>query len=129
MYTFVPNKSSGQLLDISPKNFIFFFFLISECSYIEVLNVLILGSIFTGSVSVSAFAFLVGIPIAIKSSAIGLKNCAITAAIKKYKSIIKKKKKKHEEIVLLAKSKLNRIEVLLSKALIDFSQDEFILMC
>ena len=64
-----------------------------------------------------------------KSSAIGLKNCAITAAIKKYKSIIKKKKKKHEEIVLLAKSKLNRIEVLLSKALIDFSQDEFILMC
>ena len=30
------------------------------------------------------------------SSAIGLKTCAITGVIKKYKSIIKKKKKKHD---------------------------------
>ena len=39
-----------------------------------------------------------------------------------------KKKKKHYKIVLLAKSKLNRIEILISKALIDsnISQDEFI---
>ena len=44
-------------------------------------------------------------------------------------SIIKKKKK-HNKIVLLAKSKLNSIEVLISKALIDsnISQDEFILL-
>ena len=41
----------------------------------------------------------------------GLKICTITAEIKNYKSIIKKKKKKHDKIVLLAKSKLNRIEV------------------
>ena len=41
----------------------------------------------------------------------------IAAGIKKYKSIIKKKKKKHDKIVLLAKSKLNGIEVLISKAL------------
>ena len=39
----------------------------------------------------STFATLVGIPIGTTSSAIGLKICAITAAIKKYKSIIKKK--------------------------------------
>ena len=39
--------------------------------------------------------------------------------IKKYKSIIKKKKKKHDEIILLAKSKLNCIEVLISEALIN----------
>ena len=39
--------------------------------------------------------------------------------IKKYKSIIKKKKKKHDEIILLAKSKLNSMEVLISEALID----------
>ena len=49
------------------------------------------------------------IPIEITSSAIGLNVCAITAGIKKYKSIIKKKKKKHDRIVLLAKSKLNSI--------------------
>ena len=48
------------------------------------------------------------------SSAIGLKNYAITAAIKKYKSMLKKKKNKHDKIVLLGKSKLNSIEVLIS---------------
>ena len=53
------------------------------------------------------------------SSALRLKICAITAAIEKYKSAIKKKKKKHDKIVLLAKSKLNSIEVLISKVLID----------
>ena len=39
--------------------------------------------------------------------------------IKKYKSIITKKIKKHDKIVLLAKSNLNSIEVLISKALIN----------
>ena len=44
-------------------------------------------------------------------------------------SIIKKNKKNHEKIVLLGKSKLNSIDVLISKALIDsnISHDEFIL--
>ena len=73
---------------------------------------------------------MVGIPIGITSSAIELKICAITAGIKKYKSIIKKKKKNHDKIVLLAKSKLNSIEVLISKALGDsvISHDEFLLI-
>ena len=59
-----------------------------------------------------------------------MKICIITTRIKKYKSIIKKKKKKHDKIVLLAKSKLNSIEVLISKALIDsnISHDEFVLI-
>ena len=97
-------------------------------NYIE--HFLILASTITGCVSISAFASLIGIPIGITSSAIGLKICAITAGIKKYKSIIKKKKKKHDKIVLLAKSKLNSIEVLISKALIDsvISHDEFVLI-
>ena len=87
-------------------------------------------STMTGCVSISAFVSLVGIPIGITKSAIGSKICAITAGIKKYKSIIKKKKKKHDKIVLLAKSKLNSIEVLISKALIDsnISHDEFVLI-
>ena len=97
-------------------------------NYIE--HFLILASTITGCVSISAFASLIGIPIGITSSAIGLKICAITAGIKKYKSIIKKKKKKHDKIVLLAKSKLNSIEVLISKALIDsnISHHEFVLI-
>ena len=65
----------------------------------------------------------------------GLKVCAITAEIKKYKSIIKRKKKKHvvflasiNKVVFLAKSKLNRIEFSISKSLIDssISHDEFV---
>ena len=58
------------------------------------------------------------------------KICAITAGIKKYKSIIKKKKTKHDKIVLLAKSKLNSIEVLISKVSIDsnISHDIFVLI-
>ena len=36
LYTFVPNKSFSQLLDISPKNFIFLKTFKSEFSYIEV---------------------------------------------------------------------------------------------
>ena len=50
-------------------------------NYIE--QVLILGSAITGCDSISAFASLVGIPIGITSSAIGLNIFAITAAIKK----------------------------------------------
>ena len=36
LYTFNPNKSFGQLLDISPKHFIFLRTFDSEFSYIEV---------------------------------------------------------------------------------------------
>ena len=70
-----------------------------------------MASTVTGSVSVSAFAALVGISVGITSSAVGIKICAITAGIKRYKSIIKKKKKKHDKIVLLAKTNLNSIVV------------------
>ena len=47
-----------------------------------------------------------------------------------YQSIIKKKKKKHGKIVLLAKSELNRIEVSVSKVLLDsnISYNEFVLI-
>ena len=36
LYTFVPNKLFDQLLDISPKSFIFLKIFNSECFYIEV---------------------------------------------------------------------------------------------
>ena len=55
----------------------------------------------------------------ITSSAVEIKTCAITAGIKKCKSIIKKNKKKHDELVLLGKDKLNTIKVLISKSLFD----------
>ena len=80
---------------------------------------LIFISAVSGFVSISAFSSLVGVPIGIKSSAVALKICAITTGIKKYYSIIKKKRKKQDKIVLLAKTKLNAIKILISKALIN----------
>ena len=62
------------------------------------------------------------------SSAIGLKTFAITAGIKKYKSIIKKKKKKHDKIELLAKSKSNSIKVLKASIDLNINHDEFLLV-
>ena len=60
-------------------------------NYIE--HFLTMASTITGCISISVFTSLIGIPIGITSSAIGLKICAITTGIKKYKSLIKKKKK------------------------------------
>ena len=103
----------------------------TNLNYIK--HFLILTSIITECISISAFAPLLGFPIGITSSGIGLKICAIVVAIKMYKLIIKKKKEKHDKIALLSKSKLNSTEILISKALIDsvISHDELlnILVC
>ena len=94
-------------------------------NYIEHFHILV--SPVNGCISSSVLAPLFGIPVGITTSAIGLKMCSITAGMKKYKSIIKKKKKKHDKIVSLAKAKLNNIEVLIRKTLIDLNinHDEF----
>ena len=49
-------------------------------NYIE--HLLILFSAVGGCLSISAFAFLVGIPLGITSSAIGLKTCVTATEIK-----------------------------------------------
>ena len=100
----------------------------TSLNYIE--HFLILAFKIAGCIPISAFTSLIGIPIALTSSSIGLKISEIAAGIIKYKSIIKKKRKKHDKIVLLAIYKLNSVEVLISKALIDsgISHDEFVLI-
>ena len=71
------------------------------CKYLNyVEHLIILVSTVTDCVSISAFASLVWVPVGITSSAIGIKICATTGEIKKYKSVIKKKKKKHDKMVL-----------------------------
>ena len=93
-----------------------------SCDYDYIEHFLILASTIAGCISISAFTSLVGITIGITSSEMELKICA-------RKLIIKKKKKKHNKVVLLAKSKLNNIEVLISKVLINssVSHDEIVL--
>ena len=97
-------------------------------NYIE--DLLVLISTVSGCVSICNFAPLVGFPIGIPNSAIGLKICVIPAEIKRYKSIIKKKKKKHEKILSLAESKLNSVEDSIFTALINsnIGDDVFVLI-
>ena len=98
------------------------------CKYLNYEHLLILISAVTGCVSIYGFASLFCVPVGIKSSAVGIKICAITSGIKKYHPIVKEKKKKHDKTVLLGKDKLNTIEVLISRALIVsyISHDEFV---
>ena len=60
-------------------------------------HLLVAISTINGCVFTSAFASLVGIPVGITSSVIGLKICVIIQRIKNYKSIIKTQK---EEMII-----------------------------
>ena len=72
------------------------------CKYVNyVEDFLILSLTITGCVSISAFASLFCVSVGIRSSAVEINICAVTAWIKNYKSMTKKKKKKHDKIVLL----------------------------
>ena len=75
---------------------------------------MVVATIITGCISISALASLVCVSVGITSSAVRIKICAITARIKKCKSIIKKKKNKNDKIMLLGRDKLNTVEVLIS---------------
>ena len=88
----------------------------SILNYFELFLVFV--SAVSGCVSISAFALLVIVIVGIANSPVGLKIFAITAGIKKCKSIIKKNTKKLDKIVLLGKVKLDTIKVLISKVLI-----------
>ena len=94
-------------------------------NYIE--HSLAIISAITGRASISAFASLVGILIGITTLVIGLKICVIVARIKNCKSRNRKNKRNHDKIVLLAKSKLNSIEVLIYKDS-NIIHDEFVLI-
>ena len=100
------------------------------CKYLNyIVKLLILASRITGCVLISAIVSLVAILTGTITSAVGLEICVFTAGIKKRKSIFKKKrKKKYNEVVLLGKTKLNTIQILVSRGLTDsyISHDEFL---
>ena len=101
----------------------------NTCKYLHcVEHLLILAATIFCCILISVFALLLAIRVGITSSAIGIKSFVITVGIKMYKSIIRKKKKKQDKIVSLGKDKVNTIEVLISKALIDsyISHDKFV---
>ena len=82
----------------------------------------------TGGISICSFTSVAGSPVGIESASFTLIFSLTTGIVKKVLSTTRNKKKKHEKIFMLAKSKLNSIETLISQALIDMeiSREEFV---
>ena len=80
-----------------------------------------------GTLSIASHATIVGIPLGIAGASLTLIFTVTTGVVQKLLNITRKKKKKHNEIIALARSKLNIIETLISRALtdLDISHEEF----
>ena len=79
---------------------------------------LIVLSVTSGGVSIASFAPVIGAPIGITSASLSLAFSLCTGLLKKLLKATRNKKKKHNKIVMLARSKLNSIEIKISEALI-----------
>ena len=99
---------------------------VTTFDYID--KILIVLSATTGGVSIISFTSIIGAPAGIASASLTLIFSLTTGIVKKLLNITRNKKKKHDKILMLAKSKLNSIETLISQALIDLdiSHEEFI---
>ena len=99
---------------------------VAAFDYID--QALIVLSATSGGVSIISFTSIIGAPVGIASASFTLIFSLTTGIVKKLLNITRNKKKKHDKILMLAKSKLNSIETLISQALIDMdiSHEEFI---
>ena len=88
---------------------------------------LIVLSATTGGVSIISFTSFFGALVGIASASFTLIFSLTTGIVKKLLNITRNKKKKHDKILMLAKSKLDSIETLVSQAFIDMeiSHEEF----
>ena len=91
-------------------------------------KILIVLSATSRGASIISFTSIVGAPIGIASASLTLTFSLTTGIVKKTQNITRNKKKKHDKILMLAKSRLNRIETLIAQTLIDMdiSHEEFI---
>ena len=90
---------------------------IASFNYFE--KSLILLSTASGSISIASFATVIGVPIAIAIASFSFAFSITTETVKKLLKTTQNKKEKHNKIVLLARSKLNSIEIKISEALIN----------
>ena len=84
----------------------------------------------SGSTSMALFARVIGTPVGIASTSLSLPFSLSTGLVKKLLKTTRNKKKKHNKTVMLAKSKLNRIESKISEALINYqiSHEDFMII-
>ena len=99
---------------------------VAAFDYID--KILIALSATTRGMSICSFTSVVGAPVRIASASLTLMFSLTTGIAKKLLSTTRNKKKKHDKTFMLAKSKLNSIETLVSQTLIDMeiSHEEFI---
>ena len=90
-------------------------------------KILIILSATSGGVSAMSFISIVRVPVGIAGASFTLIFSIAKGIIKILLKITRNKKKIHDKILMLAKSKLNSIEKLISKALndMDISHEEF----
>ena len=79
----------------------------------------IILSVTAGIISIASFTTVIGAPVGIASASFSLAFSISTGIIKKLLKTTTNKKKKHNKIVMLARSKINRIERKISEALIN----------
>ena len=98
---------------------------IAAFDYIE--KALIVLSTTSGGIYIISFTNVIGIPAGVISASLTLVFSLTTEIINKLLKETRRKKKKHSKIIMLAKSKLNSVESLISQALIDLeiSHEEF----
>ena len=99
---------------------------VTAFDYID--KVLIVLSATSSRVSIISFTSIAGAPVGIVSEDLTLIFSPTTGIAKKLLNITRHKKKEHYKILMLAKSKLNSIETLISQELIDMdiSHEEFV---
>ena len=93
-------------------------------------KILIVLSATTSAVSIISFTNTISESIGILSASFTLIFSLTTGIIKKLLNMKINKKKKHDQLLILAKSKFNSIETLISQALgdLDLSHEEFIMI-
>ena len=106
--------------------YLYYLYMLISFDYID--NILIVLSATNGGVLIISFTSIFGAPVGVVSATFTLIFSITTGIIKKLLSMTRNKMKKHDKILMLAKSKLNSIETLISKALNDMniSHEEFI---
>ena len=99
---------------------------IAFCDYFD--ESLIVLSATSGSISIASFATVFGAPVGIASASLSFAFSLSTGMVKNLLKATRDKKKKHNKIIMLARSKLNRIESKVCEALInsEISHENFL---
>ena len=99
---------------------------VTTFNYID--KILIVFNVTTGGVCIVSHATVVGAPVGIANAGFTILFSLAAEITQKLLKTTRNEKKKHDKILMLAKSKFNKIESLVSQTLIDIgiSHEEFI---